>query len=443
MSRGLPRHPAEARPDAPAGRGTVAVLSLSQLLPVVAAVLLVACGGCGTTAPAEERRGLGADLGSVTALSTPAVVERATGIAETPRNLHELTLYFTEPDTRAAVEAFDRGDNHAAARAFEAFAATTPGSAAGRAARLMALFARHDGGVYDPTADRLEAMAVEWPRLADYAWFYAGSAHHHAGRGERARAALAHIPESSTLRSRASEVIAESWRREGRQAAAIAELEDSVRREPGARPALLRRLAELKAVAGDAAGALDARRELAARFFRLPDGREAHRALGKSPGYSPAQWRAVAAGAFDAQSHGEALRALDEVLDAYPKGSAEHCDALVKTARTYDKRKEGGKGWRYYDKALKCDGDALAYATFSGGRNRLQAGQHAKAIELLTRHVDGFPARSTVDDRVHATQCAGQQTGIRNAATDNPGAELLQLGTRAALECRDLVAAGQ
>lgn len=372
--------------------------TIRHLSAALAALSLMACGSCGTTAEVEERAGLAADLGSVTLMQTPAVVEAAAGVRETPRNVHELTSYFRTPETQAALEAFDEGRNNDAARAFEVFAEARPDSAEGRAARFMALLARHDGGVYDPTATRLEAMAVDWPRLADYAWFYAGSAHHHAGRGEQARAALSHIPDASTLGPRASEIIAESWRRAGDGPAAIAELEAAVARWPGARPALLRRLAELRAVSGDRAGALAARRELAARFFRKPDGREAHRALGRDPGYSKWQWRSIAQAAFDAQVHAEALRALDEVRDAYDSGSPEHCDALVKTARTYEKLKEGRKAWRFYDKALKCGGDTLAYATFSGGRNRLRSGKHRKAVDILRRHVDEFPDRTTVDD---------------------------------------------
>ena len=364
--------------------------SSSTLLALTVALTV----GCGTTEAPPARRGLSAGMSHAVA-TQPAVLDPAGRAART--RVDSLTPWLDTPALQSAVEDFQAGRNHPAARALEAAAAAEPGSERGRAAAFLALLARHDGGVYDPTAERLEALALSWPLMADYALFYAGSAHLHAGRGEAAVAALRAVPEGSTLAHRAIELEARALALTDR-GAAVARLREALEASPEARPALWRRLTELLDAGGDADGVRVALRELASRFPTRDDGRWALERLGDAPGFDGAQWLRVAEGWFRSHRHPAAIHALERALEAFEEGTAEHCQARGLLARTYDKTKQGDTAWRHYREALDCEGDVLADATFAGGRNRLRAGAWRDARRLLRRHVDTFAGRSTQDD---------------------------------------------
>lgn len=312
--------------------------------------------------------------------------------------VNDLVPYFEGTDLRGALEDFRAGRNAAAAVAFEAAATTLKDPDAARAAGFMALLAHHDAGQCDPTTSRLEAMATEWPLMAAYAWFYAGSCHLKAGQPDAARKAFAEVPSDSPLAPRAGDKLAESWMALKRPDRAIAALEATVQRHPNARAATWFQLIELRKETGDKAGVTAARRELASRMPRSVEGRAARKALGKDHGLTPAQLLSIAMASYRAQSHRKTLKGLNAVLDATQPGDAIHCEARVKMARTYEKMKKRSVAWRHFVKALGCTGEPLADATFAGGRNRWRAEQYESAIKLLTRHLNAFPDRSTADD---------------------------------------------
>ncbi len=354
---------------------------------------------------------------TVNAAAQPAAPAAAPVVATTP-SVRDLSAYFTSPTLRKAVEQFRDGRNNAAAKAFEAVTTKDSDEETARAARFMALLARHDGGVFDPTAARLEAMAESWPLLADYAWFYAGSCHLEAGRADAARKAFARVLDNSTLAPRAAGRLAQSWVALGRPDRAIATLESAVAARPRARATSWLQLAKLKDAAGDRVGADVARRELVALAPRSPEGRRALRALGKTPGLTAEQRHRVAMASFRAQAHTEALKGLDLLLKEAAPGTHLHCDARVKTARVYEKKKKAKVAWRHFAQALGCKGEPLADATFAGGRNRLRAGEHERSIRLLRRHITAFPDRSTVDDAMVMIAKAQRAMGDDASADD-------------------------
>lgn len=316
-------------------------------------------------------------------------------VTETLRTVDDLAPYFADPAVRAAVEDYEAGNNHPAARALEALADAEPATATGRAARFVALLARHDGGVFDPTAAQLEVMAKAWPDLADYALYYAASAHLHAGRPADALRVLGAMPTDSTLTSRAAELEVEALVATGRRADALTRAEAAVRASPSDRPGLWVALTTLREAP---AAVAEARRELASRFPNKPEGRAALAALGAEPGLSPDQTLRIGRHYFDAQSHATAIAWLAKVLAAAKPQSDAACEALTLTARAFEKKKQPAKAWPYFQKALKCKGESLADATFAGGRNRLAAGEHALGRKLLKQHMTTFPERSTADD---------------------------------------------
>lgn len=332
------------------------------------------------------------------AMPTPALPAPApppAPIVETLRSVDDLGTYFTDPAIHAAVDAFEAGNNNPAAHVLEGLADAEPDTATGRAARFVALLARHDGGVFDPTAARLEAMADAWPDLADYALYYAASAHFHAGRPADTLRVLDGMPKDSTLTSRALELRVEALIAADRPADALVLAEsasDAIRDD---RPGLWVSLASLRTTPE---GVADARRELASRFPAKIEGRAALAALGSDPGFDAAQLLRIGRYYFNAQSHDAAIDTLGKVLALAPPQSAVACEALNLTARAWEKKKQSAKAWPYFQQALSCKGDALADATFAGGRNRLGAGEHVAARKLLKQHIATFPERSTVDD---------------------------------------------
>lgn len=309
-----------------------------------------------------------------------------------------LTPYFEAPALRQALDDFRAGRNIAAMKAFQSGAQDLEDPDAKRAAEFMALLAAHDAGECAASVAPLEDMASSWPLMAAYAWFYAGSCHLTLGQPERARRAFAEVPSDSPLSPRAGDKLAESWRVLKRPDRAIAALESSLARHPNARAATWFRLIEDKKSLGDSAGVKAARRELATRMPRSVEGRAARKALGADHGLSSEQLLAIALSWYRAQSHKKAVTAFEEVLAASQPGSPHHCEARVKLGRTYEKMKKRSVAWRHFAKALACKGEPLADATFAGGRNRLRAKEYDSAIRLLTRHINAFPKRSTVDD---------------------------------------------
>ncbi len=315
-----------------------------------------------------------------------------------PPAVHDLQPYFQAPPLSEALADFQAGRNAQAADRFEAFVAGSPDDPRARPARFMGLLARHDAGQFLPAAEQLEAMAAEWPLMSDYALFYAGSSYVGAERHADAARVLATIPNDSRLDARASELRARALVSLDKQDEAIAVLRGATQRSPGASIPAYTQLATLLEAKGDAEGARAARREVAVRFATTADGKAARSALGKDAGFSPEQQLAVGKAFYDAQQHQSALTELKAAIERLPDGSYGECEAFILVGRTYEKMKKASEGWPWFERALECKGEPLALATFVGGRNRLRAGQLDKAEELLKKHLELFPERSTVDD---------------------------------------------
>ncbi|MGM0578800.1 MAG: transglycosylase SLT domain-containing protein [Myxococcota bacterium] len=362
----------------------------------LAALGLVACCTTRPNPGAAEAKAPAARIAAETAEQANTRVEVVDD--PVPESVHEVAPYFDTPELRAAVEDFEAGRNHEAARAMERHAEAHPGTPSGRAAKLLGLLARHDGGVFEPTARELRAVADAWPIMSDYALLYAGSAYLHSDRPEEAVVVLERIPRESTLTWRAEELRARALEAAGHADMALEVLERALKRGPNARDDLWFHLARIRGEHDDPDGHFEALRELASRFPTRRLGADALRALGPEPDFSPVQWLRIGRWWYGAHRHGRALEALKHAWAGLPEDSAGRCDAAVKIARTYEKKKDGDEAWPWYEKALECDGDALADATFAGGRNRLRHDDFERAEALLARHIDTFPERTTVDD---------------------------------------------
>ncbi|MCB9727942.1 MAG: transglycosylase SLT domain-containing protein [Deltaproteobacteria bacterium] len=355
--------------------------------------------------------------------AAPAPAAPAAPLTERLETVADLTPYFTEPELRAAVDDFEAGRNHPAARALEALADAEPDTPRGRAARFVALLARHDGGVFDPTAAGLEEMATRWPALRDYALFYAASAHLHAGRPAEALRVLDAMPEDTTLAARTAELRVEALVAADRKPEALEAAEAAVAADPDERPGLWLALIELR---GSSDRVDDARRELASRFPSKPEGRMAMTALGSEPDFDATQQLRIARFYAGAQAHDRAIEALTRTLSLAPPQSPVACEALTLLARTWEKKKQASKAWPYFKLALSCKGEPLADATFAGGRNRLAAGDRTTARKLFQRHIATFPERSTVDDVQLMIAQSYRETGEDKVADER----LLELLTR-------------
>ncbi|PKN56691.1 MAG: hypothetical protein CVU56_14835 [Deltaproteobacteria bacterium HGW-Deltaproteobacteria-14] len=349
----------------------------------------------------------------------PPLIATPPADAEPPA-VDALGPYFAAPPLAEALANYLAGENASAARVFAAFAEASPDDVRARPARFMALLALHDAGEATPTATDLEAMAAEWPEIADYAWYYAASAHVLARRWEAALAAVDRVPARSTLWGRARELRARAQVGAGHAAAAIATLtEVKTARPEELRSSAWELLAKLETEARNRAGARAALIEEAIRFASSADGRGAYAALGKRPALDATQRFRLGSALYDAHRHSQALA----VLAGIEETDGRWCRARYLEARTREKMKQSKAAWEQFERALTCTDDAGVYgdATFSGGRNRLKAGELDAAERLLKEHVARFPERSTVDD------CLVMLADIARQRKDDAGADALLL----------------
>lgn len=325
----------------------------------------------------------------------------------------QLGPYFETGPLAEALDAYHAGENARAATIFEAYALDRDeGDERVLSASLLALLAHHDAGRWHPTGEGLDALAARWPLLGDYASFFAGSSHFGAERNLDAVASLERVGPDSTLRGRAVALRARALARLERGAEARALLELDLERDDN-QLSHWRLLADLHRAAGSAGPLHASLRELAARYPQLEAGRVARRDLGKRPGLSLAQRLNIGRVFQRRHAHEKAVRALEAVLRDAPPGEDVWCQATVMLGRTLEKMKKRAKAWPRFEAALRCEGDALATATFSGGRNRLRAGRFEAAESLFTHHLEAFGDRTTADDaalmRADAARRAGHE----------------------------------
>jgi len=346
----------------------------------------------------------------------PSPLIATPGLDDTPPPIEALGPYFLTAPLDEALDAYHAGDNGAAARGFAAFVLTaSPDDPRVRPARFMALLSQHDAGEHTPVADELVAMAAAWPELADYALYYAASAHLDARRWDAAAEVAERVPFDSTLWGRAQELRARALRGGGQDAQAAAALARAAARRPAALRASAWALrAALAKDAGDKAGTRKALIEQAARFPTASEGRAALSALGRRPKLDDAERLRLGDALYRAQRHDQALAMLEGLSDkapgcpaaegaAAPSGKRPRCAwcrGRYLAARTLEKKKKFDAAWLAFRDALTCTDDDGVYAdaTFAAGRNRAKAGERAEAEALLEAHIRRFPTRSTVDD---------------------------------------------
>jgi len=338
-------------------------------------------------------------------------------VTASPPSVGDLGPYFDEPPLSEALAAYLAGENAKSARLFGEFVEASPEDVRARPARFMRLLALHDAGE-DGVSDELDAMAEAWPELSDYALYYSASAHLQGRRWMSAVAAADRVPEDSTLWGRARELSARASVGAGEDATALATLVEASKARPGElRSSAWELLAKLHREAKDKGAARDAVIEQAIRFAGSSSGRGAYQDLGRKPKLDASQRYRLGRALYGAHRHDDALKILDGVGEGDPKW----CDARYMEARTLEKKKKLSAAWKQFEKALTCEEDADVYAdaTFSGGRNRLKAGELDDAERLLKAHIERFPTRSTVDD------CLVMLADIARQRDDEDGADAL------------------
>jgi soluble lytic murein transglycosylase len=306
--------------------------------------------------------------------------------------------YFGIAPLDQAIKAFHAGKNSEAARLFESYIRDKEEGPRILPARFLSLLAWHDAGVTDPTASDLEALAQTWPLLSDYAFFYAGSCHLRAGRIKEALSALGKVTSASSLYSRALEKRARTLANSDRLDEAVTLLKRLISKEKRGRQESWLLQAELLKRHGFPNASRRSAVEVIVRNPLSKSARQAKSFLGLGDGLSAKDQLRLGKAFQKQQMHPKALAALKDAAKRYPRASKERCDALLGIGKTYEKMKKHKKAWAFYNRALGCQGEARALATFWGGKNRLRTGQLEESHRLLKLHLDEFPHRSTADD---------------------------------------------
>ncbi len=304
-----------------------------------------------------------------------------------------LTPYFDTPELSQALGLYHGAKNARAAALFSAFATANPGDVRARPARLLALLSHHDAGVYAPTDRALVELAAEWPLMAEFCLYFAGSARHKSDRHETAIAALRQIDRSSTLWTRAQELIAAAHGAVGRDDKALEVLRTATQQAPTSRSQLWTALADLQKKRGDLKGLAATRFQLAVNFAKAGSGRGAFKRL-ELDELSEDQLFALGTATFNAQRHRDTLKILRRLKATSPH----YCNAQVLIGRALSKQKKRTDAWKALSTAAACTGDAKGDATFAGGRNRLKTDDFPEAIRLFRTHVDEYGDRTTADD---------------------------------------------
>jgi soluble lytic murein transglycosylase len=330
----------------------------------------------------------------------------------------DLTPFFESGPLAEALKAYHEGKNDLAATIFDAYTLGRQGDEDRlRSARFLALLAHHDAGRSKGAGTGLDTLASQWPLLADYASFFAGAAHFEAKRYEEALASLARVPADSSLRGRAVALHARAFIRLKRPEEARSMLEeDLVRRDD--QLSHWRLLADVHGALDSAGARHAALREVASRFPHRAEGRAARDALGSKPGFSREQLLRIARVYHDRHEHKRAVKALHVSLKATPARGPVWCQTKLLLGRTLEKMKKRAEAWPHFEDALQCEGDALASATFLGGRNRLRAEKYEAAESLLAHHLEAFSDRTTADDAALMRADAARRAGHEKLADE-------------------------
>ena len=337
---------------------------------------------------------------------------------ERPLKVAELTPYFSSGPLARALKAYHAGENDLAATIFDAYTLErTSDEAPVLSARFLALLAHSDAGRTAEAAEGLDAMAAQWPLLADYASLFAGAAHLKTERYEAAVRSLERVPEGSTIRGRAVATHARALVKLKRFAAARDLLEADLRRDNG-QLSHWNLLAEVHDGLDSAGARHAALREVASRYPHRAEGRAARAALGSKPGFSREQRLRIARVYHDRHEHKQAVKALKATLELTTEGDDLWCQGKIMLGRTLEKMKKRAEAWPHFEDALRCEGDALASATFLGGRNRLRAEKFEAAESLLAHHLEAFSDRTTADDAALMRASAARRSGHEKLADE-------------------------
>lgn len=424
-------------------------IAATALTGLVSAALgltgLAACEACSTpetarettTAPNAEREVADVQAANARPDAAPPVaaepplppLSRTPSADAAPPDLDALGRYFDAPPLSGAVALWRSGERAAAAQALDNFAIAHPEDARALPARFLSAWVLGDGEPDPTVAARFEALAADWPLMSDACLYHAARAHLADVELDKALATLAKIPSGSVHWGPAQALVARALSDEHRAADARKVLEAAVGAAPDVVPAEGWDLLDaLRAEAGDKKGAAAARLELATRYPQTDLGKQALAKLALSE-LPPERRLTLGAALLDA-GRGDATRSVLSGLTS-PKDAA--CRAYVLVGRAWERKKkdEGAAdtAFKWYKKALPCEGDARGDATFLGGRNRMRRSDPKQGLKLLKAHVDEFPKRSTADDALQMIANASKRPadvdkGLVKALSRYPGGDM-------------------
>jgi len=361
------------------------------------------------------------------AAKPPAPPPIATPGPDAPPVLESLAPWFTEPPLSEALEAWEGNERDRALGIFDAFALAHPEDSRALPARFYAAWLAAQTDTLDATdatavaapqltpeaalaaAHRFLDLALDWPLMADIATLRAAELLSLAPADPDARnnalAMLDRLPADSgylgrALALRTRLLTADAAGGAGKEAARLA-LEDAAKNDPARLlPESWDELARLRDASSDdktKAAAKRARLELAVRYPNDALGKAALKDI-EVIKLSGAERLRLGRALFDAARY-DAMRGVIGTLKA-PKGPV--CESSILLGRAAERKKKDDdqalkKAFDFYKKALTCEGDARADATFLGGRALLTT-KPKDARKLLEEHVKEFPDRSTADD---------------------------------------------
>ncbi|MFO0749408.1 MAG: transglycosylase SLT domain-containing protein [Myxococcota bacterium] len=421
-------------------------------LAALALASLAACEACSTTEATRETSNAAApDAGAASADARTANTGDAVGAPgdaaraaaeeplrpidatpsadQAPPDLDTLGRYFDAPPLSGAVLMWHSGQRAAASQALDAFALAHPEDPRALPARFLSAWVLSDGEPDPTVARRFQALAADWPLFADACDDSAARALAADVELDQAVATLGKIPASSIHWGPAQALVAQALENENRAADARKVLEAAVTAQPDVLPAeAWERLESLRAAAGDAAGAAAARLQLATRFPGDDRGKAALSRL--ELGQVAAAARVKLGAALLDAGRADATRA---VLSGLSSPKPEACQAWILLGRAWERKKKdeaaADSAFKWYKRALDCEGDPRGDATFLGGRNRMRHSDAKQGLKLLKQHVAEFPKRSTADDALQMIANASKRPadvdkGLVKALTRYPGGDM-------------------
>lgn len=320
----------------------------------------------------------------------------------------ELTPWFGDPKAAQALAHYDAGRWDDAWRAFDALVARDPSSPVATRAAVMAARALDAAGRHAEAARRFELLVKLHPILADDHRVRRAEALLDAGDPKGALEAAQKVPSSS----RASLVTGRALLKLGRADDARKELEAHLRRH-GKSGQPQRLLGEALLALGKKKDAAVAWRLVMARWPMSAESRSAKKLLDAMAATFPKKERRAltdmtreelllrAGKLFERHRSDDVISMMTPLAKGLKKGTADRCNALQLTARSWDKLRKRDRAephWAAYVAECGAVDAGFPLNLYFAGKSAVQTGDYARSLTYFGRIHREFPEHSTNDD---------------------------------------------